>query len=193
MVLYRIEIHPPLLHLFDPTTLILYISGSTGSWKEAIHFKSHDPVKQVSFSMMYQKTIGDIRAVKLRTPRNDRQSNRDLTVIRYLRRTEISQLLKRPQYYALLPKGLHRRPPGQILKTQIVRDCQSFQPGVHRVTLPLAKRYIFSGPAQKTCDGRATWIFELVLSPVYVKISELWPSPLRNQVHSPYSGLQESL
>ncbi|KAF5403411.1 hypothetical protein PHET_03060 [Paragonimus heterotremus] len=131
MVLYRIEIHPPLLHLSDPTTLILHISGSAGSWKETIHFNSHDPVKQVSFSM--------------------------------------------------------------ILKTQIVRDCQSFQPGVRRLTLPLANRYIFSGPARNTCDGRATMIFELVLSPVYVKICEFWPSPLRNQVHAADSGHEERL
>ncbi|KAF6780372.1 hypothetical protein AHF37_00126 [Paragonimus kellicotti] len=198
MVLYRIEIHPPLLHLSDPTTLILHISGSDGSWKETIHFNSHDPVKQVSFKVTYQKPIGDIRAVKLQTLRSDRQSNRDiqwhtLIVTRYLRPTEISQLLKRPQYYALLPKKLHRRLPGQILKTQVVRDCHSIQPGVHRLTLPLAKRYIFSGPAQKACDGRASSIFELVLSSVNVKISELWPSPLRNQVYSAYCGRQERL
>ncbi|KAF8560577.1 hypothetical protein P879_05105 [Paragonimus westermani] len=128
--------------------------------------------------MIHQKSIGDIRAVKLRARGNDTQVNRDiqwhtLTVIRYLRPTEISQMLKRPQYYALLPKGLHRRLPGQVIKLHMVRDCQSFQPGVHRLTLPLAKRYIFSGPTKQTCDGRAALIFELVLSPIHVKISKL--------------------
>ncbi|CAL8101163.1 unnamed protein product [Calicophoron daubneyi] len=177
VVTYRIEVQPPMLHLKDPSELVIKVIGDRGHWTGTAEFCYHSRIRQSSYALVHQKPVGKIRLMKM-TLREEQKPTYykpdKVWITRYLSAEEICGILRKQQFYHLVPSSW-RNSEGQVRRVELMRKCQASLEGVQPTVLPLAEKYMFQvdEPNGLKGDGigmQTILLFELMFSRVYLRL-----------------------